>query len=92
MSTSGFTACASPSNEVWKSSFRGLIVNAVGHSPRDGTVTVFPGKVEIGQGILTALAQIVAEELDVSFGRVQVDMCNTFTSCNQGGASGSGAG
>ena len=28
---------------------------------RNGSVTVFPGKVEIGQGILTALTQIVAE-------------------------------
>ena len=32
----------------------------------EGKVTVFTGKVEIGQGILTALAQIAAEELDVS--------------------------
>ncbi len=28
---------------------------------RDGTVSVYSGKVEIGQGILTALAQIAAE-------------------------------
>ena len=34
---------------------------------RDGTVTVRPGKVEIGQGILTALAQIAADELDVAY-------------------------
>ena len=31
----------------------------------DGTATVFTGKVELGQGILTALAQIAAEELDL---------------------------
>ena len=31
----------------------------------DGTIEVRPGKVEIGQGIVTALAQIAAEELDV---------------------------
>ena len=31
----------------------------------DGSVTVFTGKVELGQGIVTALAQIAAEELDV---------------------------
>src|SRR5215470_18164450 len=29
----------------------------------DGKVTVFTGKVELGQGIVTALAQIAAEEL-----------------------------
>ena len=33
-------------------------------------VTVFTGKVELGQGILTALAQIAAEELDVPLARV----------------------
>ena len=31
----------------------------------DETVMVFTGKAELGQGILTALAQIAAEELDV---------------------------
>src|SRR5882672_1437773 len=31
----------------------------------DGSVTVFTGKVELGQGIVTALAQIAAEELEV---------------------------
>jgi CO/xanthine dehydrogenase Mo-binding subunit len=38
----------------------------------DHTVRVATGKVEIGQGILTALAQIAAEELDVELGTVQV--------------------
>ena len=31
----------------------------------DGTVTIFTGKIELGQGIGTALAQIAADELDV---------------------------
>ncbi len=35
----------------------------------DGSVTVFTGKVELGQGIVTALAQIAAEELDVPLKR-----------------------
>ena len=39
---------------------------------RDGIVEVTPGKVEIGQGILTALAQIVADELDVGLERVRM--------------------
>ena len=39
---------------------------------RDRTVSLLPGKVEIGQGILTALAQIAAEELDVKLERMRV--------------------
>ena len=35
----------------------------------DGTATVFTGKVELGQGILTALHQIAAEELDLPLDR-----------------------
>jgi CO/xanthine dehydrogenase Mo-binding subunit len=56
---------------------------------RDGTVTVFPGKVEIGQGILTALAQIVAEELDVSLERIRLAPADTRYSPDEGMTSGS---
>jgi CO/xanthine dehydrogenase Mo-binding subunit len=56
---------------------------------RDGTVTVFPGKVEIGQGILTALAQIVAEELDVALDRIRIEPACTSYSPDEGMTSGS---
>jgi nicotinate dehydrogenase subunit B len=38
----------------------------------DGTIEVRVGKVELGQGILTALAQIAADELDVDLGCVRM--------------------
>ena len=38
----------------------------------DRSVTVFSGKVEIGQGIETAIAQIAAEELDVALDRLEL--------------------
>jgi CO/xanthine dehydrogenase Mo-binding subunit len=56
---------------------------------KSGTVTVFPGKVEIGQGILTALSQIVAEELDVSLERIRLAQTNTGYSPDEGMTSGS---
>jgi nicotinate dehydrogenase subunit B len=55
----------------------------------DGQVTVSPGKVEIGQGIVTALAQIAADELDVDLGRVQMVRATTAASPNEGVTSGS---
>jgi nicotinate dehydrogenase subunit B len=55
----------------------------------DGHVTVSPGKVEIGQGIVTALAQIAADELDVDIGRVQMVRASTAASPNEGVTSGS---
>jgi CO/xanthine dehydrogenase Mo-binding subunit len=55
----------------------------------DGTVELSPGKVEIGQGILTALAQIAADELDVDLARVRMAAASTAMSPNEGVTSGS---
>ncbi|WP_198375796.1 xanthine dehydrogenase family protein molybdopterin-binding subunit [Neoroseomonas rubea] len=62
---------------------RWLAFDAAGH------VTVTPGKVELGQGILTALAQIVADELDVALARVVVRAATTPDSPNEAVTSGS---
>jgi nicotinate dehydrogenase subunit B len=55
----------------------------------EGHLTLSPGKVEIGQGIVTALAQIAADELDVDIGRVQMVRASTAGSPNEGVTSGS---
>ncbi len=55
----------------------------------DGRVSAFFGKMDMGQCLDVAIAQIVAEELDVPFERVTVFMGDTAITCNQGGASGS---
>jgi CO/xanthine dehydrogenase Mo-binding subunit len=55
----------------------------------DGQVVISPGKVEIGQGIVTALAQIAADELDVEIGRVNMVRASTAGSPNEGVTSGS---
>src|SRR5215831_5721805 len=55
----------------------------------DGSVSAFFGKMDMGQGLFTAIGQMVAEELDVPFASVKVIMGDTATSVNQGGASGS---
>src|SRR5438876_11884172 len=51
---------------------------------QDGSVTVFTSKVELGTGIETALAQIVADELDVPFQKIQMDWGDTAKSVDQG--------
>src|SRR5262249_45251002 len=48
-----------------------------------GTVTVFTGKVEFGQGIKTALARIAADELDVALARVRVHTADTAEGPNE---------
>jgi CO/xanthine dehydrogenase Mo-binding subunit len=55
----------------------------------DGKVTAFFGKMDMGHGLETAIAQMVAEELDVPMKSVRVVMGDTRSSVNQGGASGS---
>jgi nicotinate dehydrogenase subunit B len=55
----------------------------------DGRVTAYTGKCEIGQGILTAQTQLVAEELSVPLDRVTLVMCDTDVAPDQGTTSGS---
>ncbi len=43
----------------------------------DGRVSCFTGKIEMGQGIHTSLAQMLAEELDVSLDAVEMVMGDT---------------
>jgi nicotinate dehydrogenase subunit B len=55
----------------------------------DGNAVVHTGKVELGQGILTALAQIAAEELDLPLDRVTIYSADTAQSPNEGQTAGS---
>ena len=56
---------------------------------RKGEVTLYAGKVDLGTGVRTALAQIAAEELDVPFSAVTVIQGDTALTPDQGVTSGS---
>lgn len=55
----------------------------------DGTVTLVSGKIEFGQGIKTAFAQLVAEELSLPFDSVVVNLGDTSESAPTFGTFGS---
>src|SRR5262249_60474362 len=55
----------------------------------DGSATVLTGKVELGQGILTALHQIAAEELDLPLRRITMISGDTGRTPNEGQTAGS---
>jgi nicotinate dehydrogenase subunit B len=55
----------------------------------DDSVTAYSGKEELGQGISTAQAQLVAEELSVPFDRVKLIYCDTAMTPDQAYTSGS---
>src|SRR5579884_1807550 len=59
------------------------------HIAEDGTITVLTGKVEIGQGIRTTLAQAAAEELRVPVSQVRMLMGDTALVPDDGGTWGS---
>jgi len=52
----------------------------------DGAVIGYFGKVDVGLGIHVAIAQIIADELDVRFDQVSIVMGDTAATINQGGA------
>ncbi len=55
----------------------------------DGIVEIRSGKVELGQGVLTALGQIAAEELDVDVDRIRMTAAATHLSPDEGYTAGS---
>ena len=57
--------------------------------PEPGRVRVATGRVEIGQGVLTAMIQIAAEELDVSSDRIGLQTGDTDLTPNEGYTAGS---
>jgi nicotinate dehydrogenase subunit B len=54
-----------------------------------GKVTLYTGKVEIGQGVLTAMVQLAAEELDVAASRIAIEAGDTDRTPNEGFTAGS---
>jgi nicotinate dehydrogenase subunit B len=56
---------------------------------KDHTITIRPGKVEIGQGIVSAIAQIAADELDINYSRILISPVDTSISPDEGATSGS---
>jgi len=55
----------------------------------DSRITIFSGKVELGTGVSTALAQIAAEELDVSLDSIRLVMGDTERTPDEGHTTGS---
>jgi nicotinate dehydrogenase subunit B len=55
----------------------------------DGSITVFTGKAELGQGIRTALLQVAAEELEVAPGEIELITADTGRTPDEGFTAGS---
>ena len=55
----------------------------------DGRVTVFTGKVELGQGLKTALLQVAAEQLDIPVAHIDLVTADTMRTPNEGFTAGS---
>src|SRR5215467_7937906 len=51
---------------------------------RDGKVTVYTGRIDMGTGIETAFGQLIADELDVAFESVKIVMGDTELTPDQG--------
>jgi nicotinate dehydrogenase subunit B len=63
--------------------------NAFLHIAEDGTVTCFTGKIEMGQGIITSLPQMMADELNVPLAKIKMVMGDTDLCPWDGGTFGS---
>src|SRR5664279_4876793 len=60
-----------------------------GSFPSSGKISIGTGRVELGQGVLTAMAQIAADELDVAMARITIRSGDTVVTPNEGYTAGS---
>jgi len=51
--------------------------NSFLHIAEDGSIACYTGKIEMGQGIITSLAMMMADELNVPFEKVKMVMGDT---------------
>ncbi len=84
---SGQAETASPQRSFWAEASANLD-DWIAIEP-DETVVAYSGKVETGTGVRTALAQIVAEELDAPLERVRLVMGDTGRAPDEGYTAGS---
>ena len=66
-------------------------VNAWLEVLEDGRIRVFTGKIELGQGISTAVAQMAAEELNTDLSLIEVHLVETGVTPDEGYTAGSGS-
>ena len=78
-------------DELPRSLSRDPAINAWLQIQPDDTVKVFTGKMELGQGIRTAIAQVAAEELDLRMNQVEVKLAETGVTPDEGYTAGSGS-
>src|SRR5690349_12240516 len=57
----------------------------------NGQVRIFTGKLELGQGIGTAIAQVAAEELDLPIENIDIVLADTARTPDEGYTVGSGS-
>jgi nicotinate dehydrogenase subunit B len=80
-----------PQEELPQSLKRNPNINAWLQVLPDGKIKVFTGKLELGQGIRIAMAQMAAEELDMEPSMVEVSLAETGITPDEGYTAGSGS-
>ncbi|MGH7239692.1 MAG: molybdopterin cofactor-binding domain-containing protein, partial [Candidatus Saccharimonadales bacterium] len=88
----GFSSCSSQAKigPEWPGDLRRYpTIDAWLQVLDDGKVRVLTGKMELGQGIRTAIAQVAAEELNLKMGNVVVILAETGVTPDEGYTAGS---
>jgi nicotinate dehydrogenase subunit B len=86
-----FEYSAAPLQELPSPLRRHPNINAWLEVLANGRLRVLTGKLELGQGIRTAVAQVAAEELDLEMNQVEVVLAETGRTPNEGYTAGSGS-